>query len=645
MQVSSPPSAVRRRDDRAAGDDEAGAAALHLQAVDHVLDGPVVAARVPGAVHVRVEPVLVDQVPVQVPQRGGPAVAEPVRERERGPVQPPVRLDAVVGERLDRHVARVGARADAGAVAVVLEEHVRAHAARLVRVVQCRVERERDREVVAPSLARLLVAGEAVHGLRTAREAVGDAVPVLVDDDPAVEVAVAYRRLAGPEVHLHPRAAAVRGGGGEVGVVRAASVLRLRLDVVAADAAAAVVVHLEVPRRLVEPVAVQDVVDDVVPVEEVGDGRVPIVVRVLGQEVDREVEVETRPALRLGRVRLGDALDAPRRRKTGLDRVPVVERDHDRRDDDRWIRAAHGDRCPCHVVDHDHGSGAGVLSVLHLDGEVAAAAVDERNRPRRQRERLAAVRGRPDPVVDHRERPRDARLGGPRTELRDCGVVRAGRGRWRVDDHNWEAARRSVVVVVVCVRVRVVAARGRELGTDDAIGVVPAERRRDRVGRIAFQRARPVVRALLWQREDPVARTVDHRVRRRDDRAARAERRAGCRVAGAAEPALEAGPGVVRGPVGRVEQLAGRGIHRRVPEMRAGGVVDRELPGQAQPLRGGLPAQPSRDRLVRDPAAGDDRLLGGAAALAEDTQARRIREVERVGRRLDRLGRVGVRVG
>ena len=117
----------------------------------------------------------------------------PCGQRQRA-VQPAVRLDAVVGERLDVHVARVRPRADAGAVAVGLEERVRAHAARLIRVVESRVEERRDGDVVAPALARLLVAAQAVDP-GAAGQAVGEAVPVLVEDDPVLEVAVADARV------------------------------------------------------------------------------------------------------------------------------------------------------------------------------------------------------------------------------------------------------------------------------------------------------------------------------------------------------------------------------------------------------------------------------------------------------------------
>ena len=178
-----------RSDDPVAGVDEPGITALHLQPVGDVLDGAEVPAAVPGPVQVRVEPVLVDQVPVQIPEGRRPAVAEAVREGERRPVEPAAGLDAVVRERLDLHVPGVRPRPDARAVPVVLEEGVRPHPTRLVRVVERRVEQHRDGVVVAPALARLLVAGEAVDR-RAAREAVRDPVPVLVDDDPVLEVPV-----------------------------------------------------------------------------------------------------------------------------------------------------------------------------------------------------------------------------------------------------------------------------------------------------------------------------------------------------------------------------------------------------------------------------------------------------------------------
>ena len=67
-------------------------------------------------------------------------------------------------------------------------------ATRLVGIVERRVEQHRDREVVAPPLARLLAAGQAVD-TRAAREAVRNAMAVLVDDDPVLQVSVADARV------------------------------------------------------------------------------------------------------------------------------------------------------------------------------------------------------------------------------------------------------------------------------------------------------------------------------------------------------------------------------------------------------------------------------------------------------------------
>ena len=77
---------------------------------------------------------------------------------------------------------------------VGLEERIRAEPTRLVGIVERRVEQHRDREVVAPPLARLLAAGQAVDP-RAARQAVRNAMAVLVDDDPVLQVSVADARV------------------------------------------------------------------------------------------------------------------------------------------------------------------------------------------------------------------------------------------------------------------------------------------------------------------------------------------------------------------------------------------------------------------------------------------------------------------
>ena len=111
--------------------------------------------------------------------------------------------------------------------------------------VSCGVE---ERPPVGEAFAGLLGVLQAADVAGPADQAVRDAVAVLVDDDAVVEVAVPSGVGLVPDEHLHARALAV-GRGEEVGVVDAAAVLRLGPHVVVAQAAAAVVVDLEVARR------------------------------------------------------------------------------------------------------------------------------------------------------------------------------------------------------------------------------------------------------------------------------------------------------------------------------------------------------------------------------------------------------------
>ena len=145
-----------------------------------------------------------------------------------------------------------------------------------------------------------------------------------------------------------------------------------------------------------------------------------------------------------------------------------------------------------------------------------------------------------------------------------------------------------VVVVAVRVRVRVVALRGRELGAGDAVGVMPPERRRERVRGIGHQRALAVVRVLLRELEHAVARPVDDRVRRLG----------------------------VRAPVVLAQQRAAGGVDRHLPQVPVLGVVDRHLPRQAQAVLRRRVAELGRDRLGRDPARGEHRVARGAWSAA-----------------------------
>ena len=199
----------------------------------------------------------------------------------------------------------------------------------------------------------------------------------------------------------------------------------------------------------------------------------------------------------------------------------------------------------------------------------------------------------------------------------------------------WAAAEvLLLVVVLVEVRVVVVPARDRELGARNAVGVMPAERRREPIGRVLDELARCVVRALVREPENAVARPVDHRVGRD-----RIDGRRLCREVRACERLRKIPEVVLVRPVLGCEQLAGLGVHGGVPEVDVGRVVDRDLPREPKPVRGRLPAQASRDGPFGDAPVGDHRLLGRAVALAENAQVRRVVEVETLGRRLDSLRR------
>ena len=281
-----------RVQDRVPRVDEAGQAGLQLHPVEHQLQRDVVARG--AGVQVGVEAVLADQRVGQVPQHRGPHLPDPVRDGHG--------LDVVVGVVVDRQVGAVLLGPDPGTVGR-LAEHVGADAPPAGGLHAVR-HREHVGQVVAPALTALLLVVQARGGGRATGQPVRDAVPVLVHDHAVVEVGVAGGGREGPHEHLHPGSQPV-GRGGEVGVVGAAAVLGLGLDRVVAERAVAVVVDLEVARRLVEAVAVEHVVGPVVGVVEVRDRRRPVRRRRLGQ-VQREVEdqagASVRRAARVGQV-------------------------------------------------------------------------------------------------------------------------------------------------------------------------------------------------------------------------------------------------------------------------------------------------------------------------------------------------------
>ena len=172
-----------------------------------------------------------------------------------------------------------------------------------------------------------------------------------------------------------------------------------------------------------------------------------------------------------------------------------------------------------------------------------------------------------------------------------------------------------LVVVLVEVRVHVVAARDRELRPVRAVGVVPSERRRRVVSRRREQRPRCVVRALGREAERPVARAVGDRERRLEGR----------RDLGPPDALGELVEVVVVGPVGLRQQLPGRGVDGRAPEMLVHRVVDRHVPRELDPAAARLVAEPHRDRSYRDPAVRHDGLARG---LAQHAQVTRLAETE-----------------
>ena len=193
-----------------------------------------------------------------------------------------------VGRARERLVARP---ADAAASGGLPDEVVPDGAKRRPGV--GRVHGEHEAEEVAPALAHLLQVVEAGDVVGAAGKADRDPVAVLVHDDARIKVSIGLGHRVGAEVHLHPGLRAI-GGGKEIRVAISShegSVLRFSPNVVVPEAARPVVVHLEVAAGGVEPVVVHDVVDDVAPVEEVGDRGRRVVHRVQ-RKVERGVEHE-----------------------------------------------------------------------------------------------------------------------------------------------------------------------------------------------------------------------------------------------------------------------------------------------------------------------------------------------------------------
>ena len=89
-----------------------------------------------------------------------------------------------------------------------------------------------------------------------------------------------------------------------------------------------------------------------------------------------------------------------------------------------------------------------------------------------------------------------------------------------------------------------------------------------------------------------------------------------------------------------LQQLAGLGVHRRIPQVSGGRIVDGHLPGEAQSVLRRLPAEASRDRGMRDAAVRHERL---PVVLLEDPEVDGLGEIEPGGGGVD--GICGVESG
>ena len=129
--------------------------------------------------------------------------------------------------------------------------------------------RESNPEEIAPALAPLLGATQTAR-TGAADEAVRNPMTIFMDDDHIIERAIAEYTIGirATKVYLHPPRVAI-GGGAKVGIIQATTILRLSQNGIGACAAVAIVVPLEVTAHFIKAIVVKDIVDDVVPIEQV----------------------------------------------------------------------------------------------------------------------------------------------------------------------------------------------------------------------------------------------------------------------------------------------------------------------------------------------------------------------------------------
>ncbi len=101
------------------------------------------------------------------------------------------------------------------------------------------------------------------------------AMAIFVPDNIRVQITITVRICCRPDIHLHARVAAITRGS-EIGIIGAAAILGFSIHRVAASAAIAKVVFLEIQRAFYKAVAIKVIMNKVVQVKQVlnGDGLV-----------------------------------------------------------------------------------------------------------------------------------------------------------------------------------------------------------------------------------------------------------------------------------------------------------------------------------------------------------------------------------
>ena len=207
------------------------------------------------------------------------------------------RVNVAVSQRTLRAVWAVWESADAEVIIradiAQQQRRVAAHGVIAVQIIAL-LRQHCDGQKVRPTLAHTTGLPR-TDSHSTSDETIAHAMPVFVDDDVIVEVAVTVRVRPGPDIHLHASGAAISWCR-EIRIVCAAAILCIGLHRITACATATKVVGLEVSRALRETQPIQSVVNPIVHVEQLRHQRRLIGRRRLGG-INREIEDAQRTAI------------------------------------------------------------------------------------------------------------------------------------------------------------------------------------------------------------------------------------------------------------------------------------------------------------------------------------------------------------